>query len=69
MSQLPIVRDDLLAELLPSWRRAMGGANKSRATIELYTGGVRVFLRWCAANECRPRADQGQRQRVHHRPA
>lgn len=32
----------------------MGGANKSRATIELYTGGVRVFLRWCATNSVAP---------------
>lgn len=43
-----------LAELLPSWKRAMGGANRSPATIELYTGGVRVFLRWCETNAVAP---------------
>jgi integrase/recombinase XerD len=43
-----------LAELLPSWRRAMGGANKSRATIDLYCGGVNAFLRWCATNSVTP---------------
>ena len=44
------MNDDLpdLAELLPSWRRAMGGANRSPATIALYTAGVQAFLRWCA---------------------
>jgi site-specific recombinase XerD len=44
------MNDDLpdLAELLPSWRRAMGGANRSPATIALYTAGVKAFLRWCA---------------------
>ena len=37
-----------LAELLPSWLRAMRGANRSPATIALYGGGVNTFLRWCA---------------------
>jgi site-specific recombinase XerD len=46
--------DDLLTELLPSWKRAMGGVNRSRATIELYIGGVAAFLRWCAANSVTP---------------
>ena len=32
----------------------MGGADRLRATVELYTGGVRVFLRWCAANSVAP---------------
>ena len=32
----------------------MGGANRSPATIELYTGGVRVFLRWCETNAVAP---------------
>ena len=59
--------DDLLAELLPSWRRAMGGANKSRATIELYTGGVRVFLRWCAAQDV-PELTKDSVNAIHHQP-
>jgi site-specific recombinase XerD len=43
------MRDDLpdLAELLPSWCRAMGGANRSPATITLYRSSVLTFLRWC----------------------
>ena len=28
--------------------------NRSRATVELYVGGVRVFLRWCAASSVTP---------------
>ena len=32
----------------------MGGANRSKATVELYSGGVRAFLRWCAANAVTP---------------
>ena len=40
MSQSAGMSHDLLAEALPSWRRAMGGANRSRATIDLYSGGV-----------------------------
>ena len=43
-----------LTELLPSWRRAMGGANRSRATVALYTSGVTAFLRWCATNDVTP---------------
>ncbi len=45
--------DDLpdLAELLPSWCRAMGGVNRSPATITLYRSSVITFLRWCAAND------------------
>ena len=55
MSQYPVQDDSLdLAELLPSWKRAMGGANRSPATIELYTGGVRAFLRWCETNAVAP---------------
>jgi len=46
--------ENLLAELLPSWRRAMGGANKSKATIDLYVGGVNAFLRWCDRNAVAP---------------
>ena len=32
----------------------MRGVNRSRATVELYVGGVRVFLRWCAASSVAP---------------
>ena len=32
----------------------MGGANRSRATIDLYSGGVDVFLRWCQTNSVAP---------------
>ena len=50
------MRNDLpdLAALLPSWKRAMAGANLSQATIGLYDGGVRRFLDWCAANDVSP---------------
>jgi site-specific recombinase XerD len=36
-----------LAALLPSWQRALAGANRSRATRELYVSGVSRFLAWC----------------------
>jgi site-specific recombinase XerD len=42
-----------LADLLPSWRRAMV-PNKSPATVTLYTGSVETFLRWCEANAVAP---------------
>ncbi len=36
-----------LAALLPSWVVALHAERKSPQTIESYTTGVRVFLRWC----------------------
>jgi site-specific recombinase XerD len=43
-----------LTELLPSWKRAMSGANRSKATVDLYVGGVIAFLRWCDQNSVAP---------------
>jgi site-specific recombinase XerD len=37
-----------LAVLLPSWELALNAERKSPATVEAYTIGVRMFLRWCA---------------------
>jgi site-specific recombinase XerD len=36
-----------LAEMLPSWQRALKAERKAAGTRTLYTGGVRVFLAWC----------------------
>jgi integrase/recombinase XerD len=43
----PTIHPVDLAELLPSWQRALKAERKSPATRALYTGGVRVFLAWC----------------------
>ena len=37
-----------LAELLPSWQVAMNAEHKSPKTIDQYSDGVRMFLRWCS---------------------
>ena len=37
-----------LAALLPSWKLALHADRKSPQTIDAYTTGVRLFLRWCA---------------------
>lgn len=37
-----------LAALLPSWKLALAADRKSPNTIEGYTDGVRLFLKWCA---------------------
>jgi site-specific recombinase XerD len=36
-----------LAEMLPSWQRALRAERKAAGTITTYTAGVRAFLRWC----------------------
>ena len=37
-----------LAGLLPSWELALRAERKSPKTVDAYTTGVRLFLRWCA---------------------
>lgn len=43
-----------LAGLLPSWELALKADRKSAQTIDSYTRGVRLFLRWCAAEDQTP---------------
>lgn len=38
-----------IGALLPSWRLAMQAEHKAPRTIQTYTDGVRLFLRWCEA--------------------
>jgi site-specific recombinase XerD len=37
-----------LADLLPSWQLALRAERKSPQTVDAYTTGVRLFLRWCS---------------------
>jgi integrase len=39
-----------LAALLPSWEVSLRAERKSPATIEAYTTGARLFIRWCKDN-------------------
>ena len=43
-----------LASLLPSWQLALRAERKSRQTVDAYTTGVRLFLRWCADSGTTP---------------
>jgi site-specific recombinase XerD len=43
----PTIHAPNLAELLPSWQRALKAERKSVATRTSYTAGVTAFLRWC----------------------
>lgn len=47
-----------LAALLPSWTLALQADRKSRQTIDAYTTGVRLFLRWCQDNDHPPVLDR-----------
>ena len=43
-----------LAELLPSWELALKAERKSPQTVDSYTRGVTLFLRWCATTDTPP---------------
>ncbi|MDN4520315.1 tyrosine-type recombinase/integrase [Mycolicibacterium austroafricanum] len=43
-----------LAELLPSWELALKAERKSPQTVDSYTRGVTLFLRWCAQTDTSP---------------
>lgn len=47
-----------LAALLPSWTLALQADRKSRQTVDAYTTGVRLFLRWCESNGHPPVLDR-----------
>jgi site-specific recombinase XerD len=47
-----------LTGLLPSWKLALQADRKSRQTIDAYTTGARLFLRWCDENGHLPVLDR-----------
>jgi site-specific recombinase XerD len=47
-----------LAELLPSWQRALRAERKAAGTVTMYSAGVRVFLRWCEDRDMSPMLDK-----------
>ena len=55
---MPAGDDVDLAGLLPSWKLALQADRKSPQTIDAYTTGVRLFLRWCAEEGHAPALDR-----------
>jgi site-specific recombinase XerD len=54
----PAIPPPDLATLLPSWELALRSERKSPSTIQQYTIGARLFIRWCTANHHTPAMDR-----------
>jgi site-specific recombinase XerD len=54
MTELTAFTADQAAALVPTWQLALRAEDKTPATIQVYTYGVRTYLTWCTARAAAP---------------